>query len=285
MCYYLNMLFLILAILCSAVISILMRLSEAKRKSEAGMLIFNYVVCTLLGLFFARPGSETLYTDGIGYTVAMGAVSGVLFLLSFALFQKNIKDNGIVLASIFMKLGLIIPIIMAIFVFAQLPGPLQILGLILAVFAIVIFNYDKEGMKLGKSMALLILLLVAGGLADSMINVFNETGVAALSDLFLVFTFGFAGICSVVMLLISKQRIGKWDIIFGIIVGIPNYFSSKFLLAALGDVPAVIAYPVYSVTTLIIISIAGIAFFKESFTKFKLIGFILVAGALILLQI
>ena len=66
-------------------------------------------------------------------------------------------------------------------------------------------------------------------------------------------------------------------------IGVPNYFSARFLLHALSTVPAVIAYPVYSVATIVSITLAGVFFFKEHLTKRQWIalGIILIAVALL----
>ena len=63
------------------------------------------------------------------------------------------------------------------------------------------------------------------------------------------------------------------------LVGIPNYYSARFLLKAVGQVPAVVAYPTYSVATIVVISIVGMICFKEKLTKRQqaAIGLILIA--------
>lgn len=83
----------------------------------------------------------------------------------------------------------------------------------------------------------------------------------------------------------KKQRITKADVLFGLLVGIPNYFSARFLLKAVGEVPAVVAYPTYSVATIVVISVVSMLCFKEKITKRQqtAIGIILVA--LVLLNI
>ena len=40
-------------------------------------------------------------------------------------------------------------------------------------------------------------------------------------------------------------------------------YITRFLLLALSEVPAVIAYPTYSVATILLVTLAGVLFFRE----------------------
>ncbi|MBR5128436.1 MAG: hypothetical protein IKU67_00165, partial [Firmicutes bacterium] len=75
------------------------------------------------------------------------------------------------------------------------------------------------------------------------------------------------------------------DIIFGILVGIPNYYFSVFLLAALREVSSVIVYPTYSIGAMVIIVIAGIVAFKEKISIKKGVALCLIAVAIALLNL
>ncbi len=277
------MIFLILAIICSTLVSVFMRISQDKRKSDIGMFIFNYVVCIILGVIFTPGESYSFEDPGMPFTIGLGIAGGILFLASFVFFQQGIKKNGLVPASIFMKLGVIIPVLISIIIFGESPKILQIIGIVLSIAAIIVFNFDKTAMGTKWKIGSLILLLVISGLAESMINIHDKAGTRSLNDLFLLLVFFFAAICSVILFFIRKEKMGPWDILFGAAVGIPNYFSSRFLMLALKSVPAVAAYPVNSVSTIVLISLVGIIVFKETISKQKIVGLILVIAAVALL--
>ena len=73
--------------------------------------------------------------------------------------------------------------------------------------------------------------------------------------------------------------------LFGLGVGIPNFFASKFLLLALSSVPAIIAYPTRGVGTILLLSLAGIFLFKERLKKQQWVGIGAIIIAVILLNI
>ena len=136
------MLNLLLAILSSALVSITMRLSESKVKNNIGMLAVNYLMC--LGLAWGYTGFANPFPgeEGLGFTLTVGSINGFLYLAGFALFQVNIRKNGVVLSSRFMKLGLLVSMLVSMAVFGERPEIWQWLGFLLAVAAIVMINYQ-----------------------------------------------------------------------------------------------------------------------------------------------
>ena len=71
--------------------------------------------------------------------------------------------------------------------------------------------------------------------------------------------------------------------LFGILIGVPNYFSARFALLSLSYLPAVIVYPTISVMTILLVSLTGILAFKEKLKKQQWIalGIIIIAVALL----
>ena len=278
------MISLILAIISSALISIIMRVSSDKIKANRSMLAMNYLVCLTLGAGYAKYRIFPVNETGFSVTLGLGIISGILFLVSFILFQVNTQKNGVVLSAIFMKLGLLVPIVMSIVLFGELPTSVQAIGFCIAVAAIIGINYQKDDGNSKFSMGLIFLLLV-GGSADVMAKIYEEYGTLALSDLFLFYTFAVAFILCVGVVIWNKERPGIAEILYGALIGIPNFFSSKFLITALKDVPAVIAYPTYSVATILIVTLAGVLIFKETLSKRQWYALIAILVALVLLNI
>ena len=278
------MISLILAVISSALISIIMRVSSDKIKANRSMLAMNYLVCLTLGAGYAKYRIFPVNETGFSVILGLGILSGVLFLVSFILFQVNTQKNGVVLSAIFMKLGLLVPIVMSILLFGELPTAVQAIGFCIAVAAIIGINYQKDDGNSKFSMGLIFLLLV-GGSADVMAKIYEEYGTLALSDLFLFYTFAVAFILCVGVVIWNKERPGKAEFLYGALIGIPNFFSSKFLIAALKDVPAVIAYPTYSVATILIVTLAGVFIFKETLSKRQWYALIAILVALVLLNI
>lgn len=278
------MLNLLLAVLSSALVSITMRFSESKVKNTIAMLAVNYIMCAFLA--WGYTGFAQWYPGIPGMTPAclMGLVNGVLYLAGFVLLQRNIRRSGVVLSSTFLKLGLLVSMIVSVAFFRERPEAWQWLGFFLAVAAIVLINYRPGSAKSGINAGLLLLLLAGGG-GDAMSKVFEELGSPALSGHFLLYTFLTAfGLCAILFGL-KREKAGIREVCFGLLIGIPNFFSARFLLAALKTVPAVIVYPVCSVGTILVVTTAGVLLFKERLEKKQWIALVMILMALVLLNV
>ena len=248
------MLYLLLAIASSALISIIMRLSERYVKNEMGMFMANYAVCMVLSYLY-MPGKSFLpvvVEAGNGLTWVLGIISGILYLVSFVFMKKNMVKNGIVMTSTFMKLGVLVPTLMAVFVFREMPKATQVLGFFLAVLGILGMYLEKPTTNHTSNRGWLLLLLFLSGLTDAMANIFDKLGNKNFKDMYLLITFAIALLIAAVLTFRDKVRVACKDLIIGVLIGIPNYYSARFLLLALGSVEAVLVYPMYSVTTIII---------------------------------
>ena len=278
------MLNLLLAIVSSALVSVTMRLSERAIKNNTAMLAVNYIMCAFLA--WAYTGFDSWFLTGTGRqaTVIMGWINGILYLAGFVLLQRNIQTNGVVLSATFIKLGLLVSMVVSVVFFGERPQAWQWAGFVLAVAAIVLMNYRPGEGKAG-NMAGLLLLLLAGGGGDAMSKIFEELGNPAHSGHFLLYTFLVALALCTGLYRIRGEKPGKWEWLFGLLIGIPNFFSAKFLLGALKDIAAVVVYPVYSVATILAVTVTGVLVFREKLEKKQWLALGMILVALVLLNI
>ena len=276
------MIYLILAIVSSMLVSVTMRLSGGYVKNNISMLAVNYCMCSLLSMLFAGTADFFPVMEGIGFAGLLGVISGALYLGSFVLLQWNIRVNGVVLPATFMKLGVLVPTVLSIVLFGEKPGAAQLMGMAGAVCAILLIGLDK-GQSRAKSSAGLVILLLGGGLTDAMSKFYEVWGAPAAEDHFLLYTFAVALLLCAALALARGQRLTAADAGFGLLIGVPNYFSARFLLLSLSSVPAVAAYPTYSVGTIVLVTLMGALLFSERLSRRQglAMGIILVSLALL----
>lgn len=278
------MIYLILAILSSALVSLLMRLSSDRVTGNISMLAMNYLMCFVISVGYTGIDSLFFRHPALTQTIAMGGIHGFLYLLSFVLLQRNVKKNGVVLSSVFMKLGLLVPMLLSVCVFGERPAAAQVIGFVVAVAAIVLINVG-DGASTGTFRAGLILLLLSGGCADAMSKVFEEVGCTELSAQFLLYTFMTAGLMCMLWMLHIRQKPGKNELLFGLAIGIPNFFSAKLLLRALESMPAVVVYPTYSVATILVVTTVGVLAFGERLRRRQWLAVGAILTALVMLNV
>lgn len=282
------MIYLILGMLFSATLSLLMRVSEKHIKGDVAMLAVNYISCSIVALLDAGAGNIFTVHEGMGRVLLVGICAGAVYLTGFALLQYNIQKNGVVLPATFMKLGLLVSVATSVVIFGERLSLIQTVGFVLAVAAIVLINYkgkDKNAEKTNINVGLLLLLLFFAGAGDAFTKVFDETCNPVLSDHYLLITFVTACLLCLGLMVYKKQRIGKAEWAFGFLLGVPNYLSSKMVLVSLNYLPAVVVFPTFCVGCIVIVTLAGVFFFKERLTKRQYTALAMIMAALAMLNL
>lgn len=279
------MIYLILAVCSSALISIILRLGEGRIKNNISTLSVNYLICLLLSLIYSAGSGKLIVDPDTGrMTIILGLISGAFYVGAFITYQYSISRNGVVMSSTFMKLGVLVPTMLAIIAFGEHPDVMQIIGICLAIAAILAVNSGDDGNNTVTSPKILILLLLVGGSGDAMSKIYEELATAEYSSQYLLYTFAVALVLCTGTALLKGQKLTREDVLFGCLVGLPNYYSARFLLMSLSHVPAIIAYPVFSVGTIALVGIAGVLIFHEKMTRRQWIDVGIIIISMILLN-
>ena len=282
------MFFLIAGFICSAIVSLVLKASNQYQYDRYGMLTINYCAC-LIPFTISEIGSTPPAFDAdLFVCIALSVLNGFLYIAGMVLNALNVNRNGAILQSAFARLGVMIPTCLSIILFGERPTLLQSIGILIVLAAFCIMNISGEKEKrsgIKPSLPLLLLGLVFGGLADSMLKIFQEVGTMALDDWFMGLTFLFAALLSFIAMTIKKGHIGRKEAAIGIALGIPNYLSSLFLLKSLKTVSAYIAYPTYSVGAILTVTAISILVFRERLSCWNAIAVLMIAAAIAMLNI
>lgn len=275
------MLFLVLATLSSSVLALVLK--RLNSGNTYGVYFFNYVTCALLS--FLTLEDKALWR-GDPLPLWLGAVGGLVYLASLVVYGYSIRTSGAVLASVFTRLGVLVPIALSVAFFGERPSWLQGAGILLAVAAAVAMNglpKGEEARARGRLFLPLLLTLLFNGCSDSMSKIFAQVGRREEDGLFVFFIFFFAGLFTLVLLLRQRKGLARRDLLLGALVGVPNFCASRLLLAALTRLPAFVVYPCYSVGAILVISLCSVLLFHERLSRrqWGAVGMILAAVALL----
>lgn len=278
------MLLLLICILFNSYISIVFKIFEKYQVRTLQAIVINYFVCPLTASFvMGRPSitPEILEKDWIWAAISIG----LIFILTFNVFAKTVQIFGVVLGSIFQKMSLIAPTILAILIYNESAGPIKILGILLAILSIFVISFAKSDKKTeSKPIPNWMWLLPIGTfigacLVDVGFFLVNETGLASSLDIdFIASLFFFAGCFGIIFVLLDYKINGttfrKKEIIAGIALGVPNFFTIYLLLQVLANgMDGSVVFPINNVGILLTTAILGLYFFNEKFNAQKLIGF------------
>ena len=134
------MIYLMLAIVSSAAISFILRCFDKKINNNMVMFMGNYMICVILSAIFTGKGGAFHVMEGTDFAALIGVISGIFYLMGFVLLQVNIRKNGMLLSGLFMRLGIIVPLFISLVFFKEIPTVVQIIGIVLAITAIIIIN-------------------------------------------------------------------------------------------------------------------------------------------------
>jgi len=223
--------------------------------------------------------------SSIAWAIVVGIFAGIFFFLSFIYYQKSVKENGVGLSGTFGKLGILIPMIFSIVIWSEFPSPLQWFGIILSLTSILIVNLSIKDLSSRTFNNSLILLFFFGGMAEFSNKIFQKYALTDYKDLFLFFVFIVAFAISISFTLKEKIKVTKRDVLLGIAVGIPNLFSSYFLILALNYMTSSVAFPIYSAGSILLINLGGFIIFKEKLSKKETFAILMTILALILINL
>lgn len=285
------MIYLLLSIICSASMAIVLKIFHTQTGNRYGILLGNYLTCILIA-FIMLP-EKRLVLAPAPETILCGVVGGFFFVVALVTMQSSIRANGAILTTAFSRLGLLIPLAVSIFVFGEKPDIRQFFGILLVLAALLLLNAREdqtgtEGRNQVGSFILLPLTLLTFGCGDTISKVFERVGTRSQDQLLFFDLFVTAAILTTGLAILEYRKTGRKilgrELAAGILVGIPNYFASAFLLQALVRLPAFFVYPACSTCTILLVMAVSALCFRERPTKRQYAGVGMILLALVLLS-
>jgi drug/metabolite transporter (DMT)-like permease len=258
-------------------------------------LIVNYLTAAGCSYFFLEQDfslNHVLNSEWIYHAM----IIGTLFIIVFNFYAFGTQKVGISVTTVSNKMSLIIPVCAALILypneeFTSLKG----IAFFLALVGIYLSSTKKGKLSFNKKYLWLIILVFVGqGISDAIFNDFAQSFKEVLekeSYLFFMTLFFFASISGILILsgksIISNNTLQLKSLFWGIIFGIPNFFSLVFFLKALNDpeLSSSIVFPLVSMGVIVSSSIIGMILFKEKLSKNNWIGILLSICAIYIFSI
>ena len=280
---------LLLAIIFSAMIPVLMKYAHNSNSSDEVILTFNYLVAVSVSIIFTLVKLDNyseLFSDpgSIVSLLATGVVTGLLYYFGFYFYQKSVRENGVSLSIAIGKMGIIIPMLLSLLLWHEIPAPLQWAGILLSMMAIGIININSADFRGASIKTSLLLFFIIGGSGDFFNKLFEVNVGSEYSDLFLAVVFGTALIASLNNT-VRQKNINRQSVVYGLAVGAPNMLTSFFLISALSMVNATVAFPLYSGGAIMLSMLWSMFAFGERLKRKDLFGIIMIFIALVLINI
>ena len=286
------MIYLFLSILFSTGLFVIFKYFGIYKIETLKAIVVNYMVAFTLG-FISSEKTITI-TEIPNQSWFYGAIFlGAMFVSIFFVMAITAQKNGISVASISGKMSVVIPIFFGVLLYGESINLLKITGIIIALIAVYLASI-KEGENDVKKGQLLfpMLLFVGSGIIDTSLKYIEEQfvpveEVAVFSgSLFAIAAF-FGSVLLGIKALKKRDSFGFKNIIAGIILGVPNYYSIVFLIKALqtDGFESSTLFTLNNVAIVIVSSIVGLILFRERFSNKNKIGVFLAIIGIILVSL
>lgn len=219
-------------------------------------------------------------------------VLGALFISIFFVMAMTAQKNGVSVTSIAGKMSVVVPVLFGIFLYNESVTILKVLGIVIALIAVYLSSVKEEKTQNSGTLLFPILLFIGSGAIDTLIKYVQVNHVADQDvSIFSGSLFGIAGIFGGLILTIKAVRkrssFGLKNIIAGVVLGVPNYFSIVFLIKALQNknFESSTLFTVNNVAIVIVSTLVGLLLFKEKFSLKNKIGVVLAILGIVLVTI
>lgn len=288
------MIYLIGSIVLTSYLTLSFKACERYGVNVFQAIVFNYITCVITGSIVngAFPiHAENIQTPWFGWAMIMGA----MFVSIFNIVAITAQKNGVAVASVANKLSLIIPVVLSVYLYNETVAGWKAMGVALALVAVVLTCYTtaEKGntVQQNKWVYLLpLVLFISSGLLDALINHVQLTYVTTENnnDYLVSSFFSAATIGSLILLiqLIRRKQVFVWkNLLAGVLIGIPNYFSIWCLVHFLQESSwqTSASIPVNNMGIVLFSAVVAWILFKERLTKINWLGILLSIVAIYLI--
>jgi drug/metabolite transporter (DMT)-like permease len=283
---------LIISIISSSLLFFIFRLFPKYGVDTAQAIIVNYFTAFCCGCLVNRslPSIAALRETPLLPWILL---AGFLFISLFIGMGISSYKNGMGTTSVAVKMSMALSMIFFIVAYNEAVTWMKIAGFLLAFTGIFLITFEKNTTgDRGNSLFLLLFLFVGSAGLDIVLNYVKKKLIGDYPDsLFTAFGFLAAG-CLGLLWMITEYLRGKrkfsWNnVLGGILLGIPNYFSIYLLIRSY-ETTGWNDTTTLAITGIAIVSVAalcGMLIFKESARWQKIAGLVSAIGAILLLGI
>ena len=283
------MTYLLLTIFLNVLIFALFKLFPRYGVDNLQAIVVNYVTCVVTGSVFLGYipfKTEHFSRPWFSWSLLMGA----MFISIFNFIAFSIKKSSLTATTVANKLSLVIPVLFSVWLYDEAMNLPKMLGIFIAFPAVYLTTKTDEAQG-QKNLLLPFLLFLASGALDTTVKYVEHhfLGEQHMQSVYLIHVFAMAACIGISVIAIQKWRHKialHWrNVLAGVLLGVPNYFSIYFFVRLLNDdfLQSSAAIPVNNIGIVILSSVAAILFFKEQTTKQRIAGLCLSVLSILLL--
>lgn len=280
------MLNIVVAALCSVLVSVLLKLARRFDVDVGQAVAWNYVATSALTLAVLRPALPPLQQANTPWLTL--AALGLLLPTIFLALAASVRHAGIVRSDAAQRLSLLIPLLAAFTLFGETLAPLKLAGCALGLLALAGL-VSRDGPTAGGNRAARwgwpLAVFIGFGVIDVLFKRVAAGGLPLGSALLAVFAL--AMLVAFVMQLARRARFTLRSALGGLLLGAVNFANILFYLRAhraLPDSPSLV-FASMNLGVVALGAVAGVVLFRERLGRINAAGLLLALTAIALLAL
>jgi drug/metabolite transporter (DMT)-like permease len=280
------MIFVLLSVLCSVLVSVLLKLARRQDVDVGQAIAWNYVVASVLTALLMQPPLTALREPGVPWLALVGL--GILLPTIFLALGASVRHAGIVRSDAAQRLSLLISLLAAFVLFGEQLTPFKLAGIALGLLALLCMVWRSgTGASTADSSTidsvagwLYPLLVFAGfGTIDILFKRVALAGVPLGASLQAMFALALPLAFAVPLWrhLRGRAHFNGRSALGGIALGLANFGNILFYLRghrALPQHPALV-FASMNIGVVALGALVGLLLFRERLSRLNLVGVLL----------
>jgi drug/metabolite transporter (DMT)-like permease len=284
------MIHLLLAALCSVLVSVLLKLARRLEVDVGQAIAWNYVVALALSALVFAPAPSDLRAATRVWPALLGL--GLLLPTIFLALAGSVRHAGIVRSEVAQRLSLMLSLLAAFALFGEPMSATKGLGIAAGLAALVALVWrparDAGSTPAGAGRwAFPLLVFVGFGVIDVLFKRVAQAGVPLGAALLAMFALALL-VCLLLQgwrLARAQTRLGRRSLAAGLLLGLLNFGNILFYLRAHQALPGqpALVFAGMNLGVVALGAVAGLAAFRERLSRLNLAGLLLAVVAIVLL--
>ncbi|MEM7453274.1 MAG: EamA family transporter [Planctomycetota bacterium] len=297
------MLYLFLQVVFASAFMLIIKWTQIREREDVITVgCINYIVASLSVLPVVLSGAlvaeEAVATvDGelspLTGAIISGGSMGLSYFIAYFFAMYAIATVGASRATVVSVLSILFPIGIAAAIWQQQPNLFQWVGIVLALFALILIGVQKQ--KAGNDQTktktvlwsaplILFIFFLLCGCSRIAQEAFKHVSEAGFRPVFLLAGFAMAALPSLGLLIYKWRVPTAKEFGLGIAMGLSNIIQVQFTLVSLDIFPGYIVFPVCSAGGIVLTTLVATGLMKEKLTVRAVIGIAVSVVALFMLH-
>ena len=291
------MFYIFLTVVISVLLLIIFKAFKKYEVNSFIAIVVNYIIAAITGFVFLDSKTDFSIVFKSDWVFICFPLA-FLFIGVFYLIALTAQKISISTASVANKMSVIMPVLYSVLFLDQQLSILKTTGVLLAMLAVYLSTFSATKKQINSGLFWLpIAVFFGSGLIDIAINAANALYLKTTNEsaMFSIFTFLFAfiiGLLTVLYLIFFKKTtsfkniLRLKNIIGGVVLGVPNYFSIFFIFKSLesNSLSSAQLFPVLNLSNVALSALIAWLIFKEKISVLNFAGIILAIISILLIS-